>query len=49
MISAEERYQKKRATVLGSEMAYVDEGEGDPIVFLHGKGFAGIIESKEAA
>ena len=36
MISAEERYQKKRATVLGSEMAYVDEGEGDPIVFLHG-------------
>lgn len=36
MISAEERYQKKKTSVLGSEMAYVDEGEGDPIVFLHG-------------
>lgn len=36
MISAEERYQKKTTNVLGSEMAYVDEGEGDPIVFLHG-------------
>lgn len=36
MISADERYQKKRTGVLGSEMAYVDEGEGDPIVFLHG-------------
>lgn len=36
MISAEERYQKKTTSILGSEMAYVDEGEGDPIVFLHG-------------
>ena len=27
---------KKRARVLGSEMAYVEQGSGDPIVFLHG-------------
>lgn len=27
---------KKRATVSGLEMAYVEEGAGDPIVFLHG-------------
>ena len=36
MISAEERYPKRRAEVLGREMAYVEVGEGDPIVFLHG-------------
>jgi haloalkane dehalogenase len=29
-------YAKRTATVLGSEMAYVEVGEGDPIVFLHG-------------
>jgi haloalkane dehalogenase len=28
--------QKKRKTVLGLEMAYVEEGQGGPIVFLHG-------------
>ncbi|MEA3501465.1 MAG: haloalkane dehalogenase [Actinomycetota bacterium] len=28
--------KKQRIEVLGSKMAYVDEGEGDPIVFLHG-------------
>jgi haloalkane dehalogenase len=28
--------EKHRIDVLGSEMAYVDVGEGDPIVFLHG-------------
>ncbi|MEA3511442.1 MAG: alpha/beta fold hydrolase, partial [Actinomycetota bacterium] len=28
--------EKHRIEVLGSEMAYVDVGEGDPIVFLHG-------------
>jgi haloalkane dehalogenase len=27
---------KKRARVLGAEMAYVEQGSGDPIVFLHG-------------
>ena len=36
MISAAFPYQKKRQRVLGLEMAYVDEGQGDPIVFLHG-------------
>lgn len=29
-------YEKKIVEVLGKKMAYVDEGEGDPIVFLHG-------------
>jgi haloalkane dehalogenase len=36
MISAEERYPKKSATILGRTMRYVEEGDGDPIVFLHG-------------
>lgn len=36
MISATFPYQKRRQQVLGLEMAYVDEGQGDPIVFLHG-------------
>ena len=36
MISAEERYPKKRAQVLGRSMAYVEVGRGDPVVFLHG-------------
>ncbi|MEL6431157.1 MAG: haloalkane dehalogenase [Planctomycetota bacterium] len=30
------RYEKRFRTVLGKRMAYVDEGQGDPIVFLHG-------------
>jgi haloalkane dehalogenase len=30
------KYTKKTTQVLGKTMAYVDEGEGDPIVFLHG-------------
>lgn len=30
------RYTKQFATVHGKQMAYIDEGEGDPIVFLHG-------------
>jgi haloalkane dehalogenase len=36
MISAEERYIKKKAPVLEYTMSYVDEGSGDPIVLLHG-------------
>jgi len=28
--------QKSQVEVLGSQMAYVERGEGDPIVFLHG-------------
>ncbi|GHO70064.1 haloalkane dehalogenase 3 [Ktedonobacter sp. SOSP1-52] len=36
MISAAFPYQKKRQQILGLEMAYVEEGQGNPIVFLHG-------------
>jgi haloalkane dehalogenase len=36
MISAAFPYQKQRRRVLGIEMAYVEIGEGDPIVLLHG-------------
>ena len=36
MISAALPYQKQRRRVLGSEMAYVEVGQGDPIVLLHG-------------
>jgi len=36
MISAAFPYEKKRRAILGLEMAYVEEGQGDPIVFLHG-------------
>jgi haloalkane dehalogenase len=36
MISAVFPYQKQRRRVLGREMAYVEVGEGDPIVLLHG-------------
>jgi haloalkane dehalogenase len=36
MISAAFPYEKKRRQVLGREMAYVEVGEGDPIVLLHG-------------
>ena len=36
MISAEERYDKKRIDVLGKSMGYVEVGSGNPIVFLHG-------------
>lgn len=30
------RYQKKFAQILGSNMAYIDEGQGDTILLLHG-------------
>ena len=36
MISAAMPYSKKKIDVNGYNMAVVDEGEGDPIVFLHG-------------
>ncbi|HXL58752.1 MAG TPA: hypothetical protein VN958_20960, partial [Chitinophagaceae bacterium] len=29
-------HQRKSVKVLDSEISYVDTGEGDPIVFLHG-------------
>jgi haloalkane dehalogenase len=35
-ISAAFPYQKQRRRVLDCEMAYVEVGEGDPIVLLHG-------------
>lgn len=36
MIRATFPYQKQRRPVLGLNMAYIEEGLGDPIVFLHG-------------
>ena len=36
MISAAFDYQKQRQRIFGSEMAYVEVGDGDPIVLLHG-------------
>jgi len=36
MISAAMPYQKKFKTVNAIELAYIEEGEGDPIVLLHG-------------
>ena len=35
-ISHEFPYRKKFLTVHGKSMAYVDEGKGDPVIFLHG-------------
>jgi haloalkane dehalogenase len=35
-ISTQDNYTRKRIPVLDTEMAYVDVGQGDPIVFLHG-------------
>ena len=35
-ISAAFPYQKKRKRLFGREMAYVEVGQGDPIVLLHG-------------
>lgn len=36
MINPAMDYNKKRTSVLGSTMAYVEIGHGDPIIFLHG-------------
>ena len=35
-ISAEFPYESRYVEVLGSKLHYIDEGEGDPILFLHG-------------
>lgn len=35
-ISADFSFQSRFTTVLGSKMHFVDEGQGDPILFLHG-------------
>ena len=34
--SADPRWQRKFADIKGKRMAYVEQGEGEPIVFLHG-------------
>jgi len=36
VISARDPYGRRRTAVLDTEMAYVDTGAGDPVVFLHG-------------
>ena len=36
LISTEDASYRKRIAILDTNMAYVDVGEGDPIVFLHG-------------
>ena len=36
MISSTDPYTRRKIPVLDSEIAFVDEGQGDPIVFLHG-------------
>jgi haloalkane dehalogenase len=36
MISAEDPNPRRRVAVLDTDMAYIDVGAGDPIVFLHG-------------
>ena len=36
MISADERYPKKHLTVQDKSMAYVEIGDGQPIVLVHG-------------
>src|SRR3989442_11959526 len=35
-ISAAASYERRRVPVLDTDMAYVDTGAGDPMVFLHG-------------
>ena len=35
-ISAADPYPRRRVPVLDTEMAYVEAGAGDPVVFLHG-------------
>ncbi|MCY6382631.1 haloalkane dehalogenase [Hoeflea prorocentri] len=36
-VSSDFPYEHKFVEILGSRMAYVDEGDGDPILFLHGQ------------
>lgn len=35
-ISAADPYQRRRIPVLDADMAYIESGEGEPVVFLHG-------------
>lgn len=36
LLSSKDRHSRKRILVLNTEISYIDVGEGDPIVFLHG-------------
>jgi len=36
ILSSDDSFPRRTINVLGARMAYVDVGEGDPIVFLHG-------------
>ncbi|MBM4438870.1 MAG: haloalkane dehalogenase [Candidatus Rokubacteria bacterium] len=36
LAQAGDRYERRRVPVLDTDMAYVDTGRGDPVVFLHG-------------
>src|SRR3989304_5551876 len=36
VIAGADRYLRRRVRALDTEMAYVDAGTGDPVVFLHG-------------
>lgn len=42
-ISAECLYESHFVAVKGSQLHYIDEGEGDPILFLHGNGCSSYI------
>ncbi len=35
-VEVDARYPKRRIAILDSHMAYIEAGQGDPIVFLHG-------------
>jgi len=35
-ISANDPHPRRRVRILDSEISYVDVGQGDPVVFLHG-------------
>jgi hypothetical protein len=35
-VSAADPYERRRVSILDTDMAYIDTGAGDPIVFLHG-------------
>ena len=35
-ISSQDNHRRKRVTVLDSQIDYIDVGDGDPVVFLHG-------------
>ena len=44
--SSEFKYEKKYLEILGKKMAFVDEGQGDPTVFLHGNNRRSIINAE---